>query len=79
MILHNEPLKTSSLNVVLEEDIEIFHFPPPDEALNLRRRQADAALQPSQEDSDRDTSRVRNGGELQEKPHTDVRKWQLEE
>jgi hypothetical protein len=29
MILHDEPLKTPSLNAVLERDIEIFHFPPP--------------------------------------------------
>jgi hypothetical protein len=29
MILHDEPLKTPSLNAVLEGDIEIFHFPPP--------------------------------------------------
>jgi hypothetical protein len=29
MILHDEPLKMSSLNVVLEGDIEIFHLPPP--------------------------------------------------
>jgi hypothetical protein len=51
----------------------------PSKVLNLRRRRADAALQPSRADSDRVTSRVRNGGEFQEKPRTDVRKWQLEE
>jgi hypothetical protein len=51
----------------------------PGEVLNLRRRRADAALQPSRADSDRGTSKVRNGGEFQEKPRTDVRKWQLEE
>jgi hypothetical protein len=45
----------------------------------LRRRQADAALQPSWADSDRGTSRVRNGGEFQEKPRIDVRKWKVEE
>jgi hypothetical protein len=36
-------------------------------------------IEPSRVDSDRDTSRVRNGGEFQEKPRTDIRKWQLAE
>jgi hypothetical protein len=29
VILHGEPLKASSLNVVLEGNVEVFHFPPP--------------------------------------------------
>jgi hypothetical protein len=29
MILHSEPLEAPSLNVVLEGNVEIFHFPPP--------------------------------------------------
>ena len=28
MISHDEPLKTPSLNAVLEGDVEILHFPP---------------------------------------------------
>jgi hypothetical protein len=29
VILHGEPLEAPSLNVVLDGDIEVFHFPPP--------------------------------------------------
>jgi hypothetical protein len=29
VILHGEPLKASSLNAVLEGNVEVFHFPPP--------------------------------------------------
>jgi hypothetical protein len=29
VILHGEPLKAPSLDVVLEGDIKVFYFPPP--------------------------------------------------
>jgi hypothetical protein len=78
MIFHDEPLKTPSLNAVLDGDIEIIYFPP---SAKLQTCAANKLMlpQPSRADNDRGTSRVRNGGESQEKPRIDVRKWKLAE